>query len=80
MQARVQLPFVRARAINALPQDRLVVIQPGNNLWTIALKVYGEGTRYVQIHQANSDQIRDPDMIFPGQIFGLPSVTPTTTN
>ena len=80
VQARVQLPFVRARAINALPQDRLVVIQPGNNLWTIALKVYGEGTRYVQIHQANSDQIRDPDMIFPGQIFGLPSVTPTTTN
>ena len=78
--ARVQLPFVRARAISALPQDRLVVIQPGNNLWTIALKVYGEGTRYVQIHQANSDQIRDPDMIFPGQIFGLPPVAPTTTN
>lgn len=80
VQARVQLPFVRAKAISSLPQDRLVVIQPGNNLWTIALKVYGEGTRYVQIHQANSDQIRDPDMIFPGQIFGLPSSGPTTTN
>lgn len=72
VQARVALPFVRAGALDRLPQDRFIVIQPGTNLWTIALRVYGEGTRYVQIHQANSDQIRDPNLIFPGQVFSLP--------
>jgi nucleoid-associated protein YgaU len=72
VEARVALPFVRAGALDRLPQDRFIVIQPGTNLWTIALRVYGEGTRYVQIHQANSDQIRDPDLIFPGQVFSLP--------
>ena len=79
--ARVQLPFVRAGAVNRLPTDRLVVIQPGNNLWRIAARVYGSGTRYVEIHQANSDQIRDPDLIYPGQVFGLPQGSePSQTN
>ncbi len=74
VQARVVLPFVRAAPLASLPQDRLVVIQPGNNLWRIATRVYGSGTRYIQIHDANRDQIKDPDLIYPGQIFGLPRV------
>ncbi|WP_281684104.1 LysM peptidoglycan-binding domain-containing protein [Thalassobaculum salexigens] len=74
VQARVAFPFVRAAPLKGLPNDRLVVIQPGNNLWVIATRVYGEGLRYVQIHDANRDQIQDPDLIFPGQVFGLPTV------
>ena len=70
--ARAVLPFVRARPFRALPGQTVVVIQPGNNLWTIAYRVYGSGTRYTTIYQANSDQIRDPDLIYPGQVFGLP--------
>jgi len=74
VEARVAFPFVRAAPLTDLPGDRLVVIQPGNNLWRIATRVYGSGFRYVEIFDTNRDQIRDPDLIFPGQVFGLPRV------
>lgn len=50
----------------------LVIIRRGDNLWTIARRVYGEGLRYTQIYEANASQIRDPDLIYPGQVFDLP--------
>jgi nucleoid-associated protein YgaU len=53
-----------------------VVIQPGNNLWRISRVIYGRGIEYTVIYQANRDQIRDPDLIFPGQIFLTPGVNP----
>ncbi len=74
VQARVAFPFVRADPLTDLPNNRLVVIQPGNNLWRIATRVYGDGVRFVEILDANKDQIRDPDLIYPGQVFGLPRV------
>ncbi|MDE0941760.1 MAG: LysM peptidoglycan-binding domain-containing protein, partial [Alphaproteobacteria bacterium] len=43
-----------------------------NSLWRIARRVYGSGVRYTVIYQANDSQIRDPDLIFPGQVFNLP--------
>lgn len=70
--ARIQLPFVRAKPFTSLPNQSVVVIQPGNNLWRIASKVYGDGMRYTEIFQANADQIRNADLIYPGQVFGLP--------
>ena len=53
-----------------------VVIQPGNNLWRISRVIYGRGIEYTVIYQANRDQIRDPDLIYPGQIFLTPGVNP----
>lgn len=70
--ARIELPFVRAKPFSGLPDQTLVIIQPGNNLWRIASRVYGDGLRYTDIFQANADQIRNPDLIYPGQVFGLP--------
>ncbi|RED13041.1 LysM peptidoglycan-binding domain-containing protein [Pontivivens insulae] len=49
-----------------------ITVQPGNNLWTIARERYGEGPLFTLIFEANEDQIRDPDLIYPGQIFDLP--------
>lgn len=49
------------------------IIRRGDNLWTIARRVYGEGIRYTTIYQANTGQIRDPDRIYPGQVFELPN-------
>lgn len=49
-----------------------VIIRRGDNLWTIARRVYGEGLRYTQIFEANAGQIRNPDLIYPGQVFDLP--------
>ena len=52
------------------------IIRSGDNLWTIARRVYGSGYRYTQIYGANREQIRDPDLIYPGQVFDLPEVGP----
>jgi nucleoid-associated protein YgaU len=73
VMARVETPFSRAEVLAALPEESAVIVQPGNSLWRISRRIYGEGVRYSVIYQANQDQIRDPDLIYPGQIFILPS-------
>ena len=74
--ARVETPFSRAALAEALPDETSVVVQPGNSLWRIARRVYGEGVRYSLIFEANQEQIRDADLIYPGQIFKVPMTTP----
>lgn len=49
------------------------IVQPGNTLWAIARERYGEPMMYVQVFEANSERIRNPDLIYPGQIFVLPA-------
>lgn len=56
---------------NAAPVQA-VTVQPGYTLWAIARDTYGEGMLFVRVFEANRDQIRDPDLIFPGQVFSLP--------
>lgn len=50
----------------------VVIIRKGDNLWRISRRLYGDGVRYTTIYQANQDQIRDPDLIYPGQVFLTP--------
>ena len=71
--ARVETPFSRADTIASHPDENFVTVQPGNSLWRIARTTYGQGTRYTVIYETNKEQIRDPDLIYPGQIFRLPS-------
>ncbi len=61
-----------ATAKGKLSKPNAVIIRRGDNLWTISRRTYGDGMRYTTIFLANKDQIRDPDLIFPGQIFMLP--------
>jgi nucleoid-associated protein YgaU len=70
--ARVEIPFTRAAALASLPGQSVIVVQPGNSLWRIARRSYGRGVQYTVIYQANRDQIRDPDLIYPGQVFAVP--------
>ncbi|CDN47198.1 LysM peptidoglycan-binding domain-containing protein [Neorhizobium galegae] len=49
-----------------------VIIRRGDTLWQISRRVYGQGVRYTTIYLANEAQIRNPDVIQPGQIFGVP--------
>ena len=76
MISRVELPFKRESAEDViLAQGGLeirAVVQPGNSLWRIARRMYGDGLQYTLIYQANESQIRDPDLIYPGQIFRIP--------
>jgi nucleoid-associated protein YgaU len=71
--ARVEIPFERARPDQILEPGSRYVVQPGNSLWRIARSTYGEGLKYWVIYHQNRNQIRDPDLIYPGQIFALPN-------
>ncbi len=74
--ARVEVPFLRETLPEAPPgAPPKVVVQPGNNLWRIARQVYGRGTRFTVIYAANREQIRDPRLIYPGQVFALPGAS-----
>lgn len=60
------------QAETVTPSTGKVVIQPGNNLWQISRVIYGKGRQYTVIYDANKEQIRDPNRIYPGQIFETP--------
>jgi hypothetical protein len=70
--ARVTLPFSRAEPLSP-GAGRYVIVQPGNSLWRIARRTYGIGFQYTVIFDANAEQIADPNLIYPGQIFELPA-------
>lgn len=55
-----------------VPEINTAKITRGNSLWQISRRVYGRGNRYTVIYDANQEQIRDPNRIYPGQIFVLP--------
>ena len=73
--ARLELPFERVAVPPAAGGDRkrLYVVR-GDNLWNIARAHYGDGWHHTKIFNANKEQIRDPDLIYPGQVFSLPKV------
>jgi nucleoid-associated protein YgaU len=81
VEARLETPFQRdipsAPAPGAgRPATVTVTVQPGSNLWTLARIHYGSGALYARIYGANRELIRDPDLIYPGQIFDLPGSAP----
>jgi nucleoid-associated protein YgaU len=49
-----------------------VIIRRGDNLWRISRRMLGKGVRYTTIYEANRDQIQDPSLIYPGQVFKVP--------
>ncbi|HEX2892074.1 LysM peptidoglycan-binding domain-containing protein, partial [Vineibacter terrae] len=66
--SRLEVPFERM----TLARPGVVTIVRGDNLWNIARARYGDGQRYTVIYEANKNQIRDPNLIYPGQTFVIP--------
>jgi nucleoid-associated protein YgaU len=81
--ARVETPFEQAKVELAegsasgggasSAAGGTIVVQPGNSLWKMARESYGQGVRYTVIYEANKDQIANPDLIYPGQVFSVPA-------
>lgn len=69
--ARVEIPYEAGGAVVAA-EGTTVVVQPGNSLWRIARRLYGQGPAYTVIYRANKGHIRDPERIYPGQVFQVP--------
>lgn len=57
-----------------VPSIDTATVTRGDSLWRISRKELGEGIRYTLIYQANASQIRDPNLIYPGQVFVVPHV------
>jgi nucleoid-associated protein YgaU len=49
------------------------LVHSGDNLWDISRVRLGQGRRYTTIYAANVAQIRNPNLIYPGQIFVVPT-------
>ncbi|MFN7102471.1 MAG: LysM peptidoglycan-binding domain-containing protein, partial [Pseudorhizobium sp.] len=71
LQAAGETPLIIEQA-PLTHSDNSVIIRRGDTLWQISRRVYGQGVRYTTIYLANQDQILNPDLIEPGQIFGVP--------
>jgi nucleoid-associated protein YgaU len=82
-------PHVTAVATNAAPLSdagaspavaasgiATTIVSRGDSLWRISRATYGAGMRYAVVYKANRNQIRNPDLIYPGQIFVLPGKAP----
>ncbi len=70
--SRIESPFKQE------PKDLLdkifadaITVQPGNSLWRIARRIYGRGIMYLEIYEKNDHLIKNPDLIYPGQVFSL---------
>ena len=76
--SRIETPFKResddvlSAATETNQPIQAVIVQPGYTLWGISRRNYGDGIQYVRIFEANRDRIRDPDLIYPGQLFSIP--------
>ena len=57
----------------AVEQGKTYTVQKGDTLWKIAKQFYGNGNQYPKIVSANSDKIKNPNLIYPGQTFSIPS-------
>jgi len=59
-----------------MPKNPTAVVNRGDSLWRISRITYGDGARYAIVYKANRELIRNPNRIYPGQIFVLPMKTP----
>ncbi len=53
---------------------RTYTVQPGDTLWKIAQEMYGNGSKYMKIFEANKPMLENPDKIFPGQELVIPDL------
>ena len=51
---------------------RTYTVLSGDTLWKIAERMYGNGSQYMKIFEANTDLLESPDRIFPGQELKIP--------
>ncbi|WP_312014456.1 LysM peptidoglycan-binding domain-containing protein [Bradyrhizobium sp. AUGA SZCCT0283] len=56
-----------------VPKITTTTVSRGDSLWRLSQVSYGAGTRYAVIYKANRAQIRNPNLIYPGQVFVLPA-------
>jgi len=57
---------------NPEPEAVFYEVKSGDSLSKIALAQYGDAQKYMQIFEANKPMLKDPNMIYPGQMLRIP--------
>jgi nucleoid-associated protein YgaU len=73
LAAAIVLPDGGSPSTVTVPKITTATVSRGDSLWRLSRHTYGVGTRYAVIYNANREQIRNPNLIHPGQIFVLPT-------
>ncbi|KAB0577226.1 nucleoid-associated protein YgaU [Fusobacterium naviforme] len=77
-QVKVDIPKKKATVQKTEPrvdntvQPKTYTVKAGDCLWNIAKKYYGNGAQYTKIYNANKDKIKNPNLIYVGQVFTIP--------
>lgn len=78
-ETKVEPPAAETKVVSAQASTSVEVakptsmtIQPGDNLWVISRNIYGEGRQYTILYEANKALIKNPQLIYPGQIIATP--------
>lgn len=56
-------------------KGKSLIVQPGNSLWRISRSILGGGVLYTEIFKNNIEIIKNPDLIYPGQVLKLPIIS-----
>ncbi|GGE99296.1 peptidoglycan-binding protein LysM [Stappia taiwanensis] len=56
------------------PEARFHTVAKGDTLWAVAAAVYGDGSKYMVIFEANTPMLSNPDKIYPGQVLRIPTL------
>lgn len=62
----------KKRETSSKPTAKTYTVKKGDCLWNIAKKQYGNGAQYTKIYNANKDKIKNPNLIYPGQVLTIP--------
>jgi len=52
---------------------RTYTVKSGDNLWNIAKALLGSGARYMEIYNLNTNILKNPNLIYPGQVLKIPA-------
>lgn len=66
-------PEADAGGEEAGDEGRTYTVQSGDTLWKISQEMYGNGSKYMKIFEANTPMLENPDKIFPGQVLKIPN-------
>lgn len=61
------------RTTETAPKKKTYTVKAGDCLWNIAKKYLGNGAKYTEIYNLNKDKIKNPNLIYVGQVLTLPS-------
>jgi len=70
--AKTNTSSASTRPPAAQPAAKTYTVKSGDTLWQIAQKNLGKGGRYMEIFNLNTDKLKDPNLIYPGQVLTLP--------